>query len=163
MKNLRRIRGRDHRRDRRNNPKEEEVVPSMENIAVKSHRERPILPGSERELYDHVGWRRPGSKEDIGEVLEAGPAVGAWDGDRLVGFARALSDGRFAAYVEDVMVHEAYRRRSVGEEIVALLLEEIGAAAKVSLFCEPPVTSFYEANGFRRTSYLGVLYTIHSI
>ena len=52
------------------------------------------------------------------------------------------------------MVHEAYRRRGVGEQIVALLLEEIGAVAKVNLFCEPPVAWFYEANGFRRTSYV---------
>jgi GNAT superfamily N-acetyltransferase len=142
-------------------PKVEEVVPSMENIAVKSHRERAILPGSVRELYNHVGWRRPGSEVDIAEVLEAGPAVGAWDGDRLVGFARALSDGRFAAYVEDVMVHEAYRRRGVGEKIVVLLLEEIGTVAKVNLFCEPPVTRFYEANGFRSTSYVLMQYTAH--
>jgi hypothetical protein len=68
----------------------------MENVAVKSHRERPIPPGSVRQLYDHVGWRRPGSEEDIAKVLEAGPAVGAWDGERLVGFVRALPDGRFA-------------------------------------------------------------------
>jgi GNAT superfamily N-acetyltransferase len=78
-----------------------------------------------------------------------------------VGFARALSDGRFAAYVEDVMVHEAYRRRGVGEEIVVLLLEEIGTVAKVNLFCESPVTRFYEANGFRRTSYVLMQYTAH--
>ena len=132
---------------------QEEVVSSM-NIEVKSHRERPIPPASVRGLYDHVGWDRLATEEDLAEVLAAGPAVGAWDGDRLAGFARALSDGHLAAYVEDVMVHQAYRRRGVGERIVALLLEEIGAVAKVNLFCEPPVARFYEANGFRRTSYV---------
>jgi GNAT superfamily N-acetyltransferase len=147
--------------DENKNPKQGEAVPSMEDIEVKSHRERAIPPGSVRGLYDHVGWRRPGSEEDIAEVLAAGPTVGAWDEDRLVGFARALSDGRFAAYVEDVMVHEAYRRRGVGEKIVVLLLEEIGTVAKVNLFCEPPVTRFYEANGFRSTSYVLMQYTAH--
>ena len=132
---------------------EEEVVSSL-NIEVKSHRERPIPPVSVRGLYDHVGWDMPATEEDLAEVLAADPAVGAWDGDRLAGFARALSDGHLAAYVEDVMVHEAYRRRGVGEQIVALLLEEIGAVAKVNLFCEPPVAWFYEANGFRRSSYV---------
>jgi GNAT superfamily N-acetyltransferase len=121
----------------------------MENIAVKSHRERAILPGSVRELYNHVGWRRPGSEVDVSEVLEAGPAVGAWDGDRLVGFARALSDGHFAAYVEDVMVHEEYRGRGLGDRIMARLLREIGGAGQVSLFCAPMVTRFYEGHGFR--------------
>ena len=88
------------------------------NLEVKSHRERSIPARSVRELYEHVGWRRPGSEEDTAEVLNAGPAIGAWDGEPLVGFARALSGGHFAAYVEDVMVHELYRHRSVGDEIM---------------------------------------------
>jgi GNAT superfamily N-acetyltransferase len=126
----------------------------MEEIEVKTHRERPIPPRSVRELYEHVGWSRPGSEEDIAEVLEAGPAVGAWDGDRLVGFVRALSDGHLAAYVEDVMVHQDYRRDGVGGQIMARLLKEIGQVANLNLFCELPVVQFYEGNGFRPTSYV---------
>jgi GNAT superfamily N-acetyltransferase len=110
--------------DENKNPKQGEAVPSMEDIEVKSHRERAIPPGSVRGLYDHVGWRRPGSEEDIAEVLAAGPTVGAWDEDRLVGFARALSDGRFAAYVEDVMVHERWQGHGLGDKVMARLLEE---------------------------------------
>lgn len=121
----------------------------MQTIEVNTHHERPIRPRSVRELYDHVGWLRPGDEDDIAEVLEAGPAVGAWDGDRLVGFARALSDGRFSAYVEDVMVHEGYRGGGLGARIVARLLEEVGRVGQVSLFCEPDATRFYEGQGFR--------------
>lgn len=126
----------------------------MEVIQVETHRRRRIPPETLRSLYDHVGWYRPGNDEDVAAVLEAGPAVGAWRGEDLVGFARALSDGHFAAYVEDVMVHEDYRRSGVGERILSLLLAEIGDVANVSLFCEPPVVGFYEASGFRRTSYV---------
>ena len=54
---------------------EEEVVSSM-NIEVKSHRERPIPPASVRGLYDHVGWDRPATEEDLAEVLAAGPRSG---------------------------------------------------------------------------------------
>lgn len=121
----------------------------MQTIEVKTHRERRIRPRSVRQLYDHVGWRRPGEEADIAEILEAGPAVGAWDGDRLVGFARALSDGHFAAYVEDVMVHEEYRGSDLGTKILARLLEEVGGVGQVSLFCEPGATRFYEGHGFR--------------
>jgi hypothetical protein len=66
-------------------------------IEVKTHRERPIPSRSLRELYEHVGWSRLANEEELREVLEAGQAVGAWDGERLVGFARALSDGHLAA------------------------------------------------------------------
>jgi GNAT superfamily N-acetyltransferase len=123
-------------------------------IEIKTHRERRIPPRSVRELYEHVGWSRPANEEELREVLEAGPAVGAWDGQRLVGFVRALSDGHLAAYVEDVMVHQDYRRSGVGDLIMSRLLREIKRSANVSLFCERPVARFYERNGFRATSYV---------
>ena len=126
----------------------------MAEIEIKTHRERPIPPRSVRRLYEHVGWSRPANEEELREVLEAGPAVGAWDGERLVGFVRALSDGHLAAYVEDVMVHKDYRRSGVGERIMSRLLGEIRQSANVSLFCEQPVARFYERNGFRATSYV---------
>jgi ribosomal protein S18 acetylase RimI-like enzyme len=126
----------------------------MGEVELRSHRERPIPPKAVRELYEHVGWHRPGDEGDVAEVLERGPAVGAWEGDRLVGFVRALSDGRFAAYVEDVMVHEAYRRGGVDEKLMVRLMEEIGGVANVNLFCEQPVVGFYEGSGFDRTPYV---------
>jgi GNAT superfamily N-acetyltransferase len=126
----------------------------MGDIEIKTHRERPIPPRSVRELYEHVGWSRPGSEEDVAEILEAGTAVGAWDGDRLVSFVRALSDGHLAAYVEDVMVHQDYRRGGVGGRILSRLFEEIGQVANLNLFCEPPVVRFYERSGFRPTSHV---------
>ena len=105
-------------------------------------------------LYEHVGWSRAANEEELREVLEAGPAVGAWDGERLVGFVRTLSDGHLAAYVEDVMVHQDYRRGGVGDLIMSRLLREIKQSANVSLFCERPVARFYERHGFRATSYV---------
>ncbi len=126
----------------------------MAEIEIKTHRERSIPPKSVSELYEHVGWSRPLNEKELREVLEAGPAVGAWDGERLVGFVRALSDGHLAAYVEDVMVHKDYRRGGVGERIMSRLLEEIKQSANVSLFCERPVARFYERNSFRATSYV---------
>jgi GNAT superfamily N-acetyltransferase len=127
----------------------------VDSIKIKTHSEQSIPATAVRELYDHVGWSRPVSEKDLAEVLEAGVAVGAWDGERLVGFVRALSDGYLAAYVEDVMVHEDYRSSGVGEKIMSRLVEEIGdVVANVSLFCEPPVARFYERSGFRRTSFV---------
>jgi GNAT superfamily N-acetyltransferase len=123
-------------------------------IEIKTHRERPIPPRSLRELREHVGWSRLADEEELREVLEAGPAVGAWDGQRLVGFVRALSDGHLAAYVEDVMVRQDYRRGGVGERLMVRLLTEIKHSANVSLYCRRPVARFYERNGFRATSYV---------
>ena len=48
--------------------------------------------------------------------------VSAWDGDRLVGFARAISDGATNAYINTVAVLPEYQRRGVGQEMMARLL-----------------------------------------
>jgi ribosomal protein S18 acetylase RimI-like enzyme len=48
--------------------------------------------------------------------------VSAWHGDRLVGFARAISDGVSDAYICDVAVLEDYRLRGIGRELLMRLI-----------------------------------------
>jgi ribosomal protein S18 acetylase RimI-like enzyme len=55
-------------------------------------------------------------------VLGFGPAVGAWAGDRLVGFVRAVTDGAFRAYVEDVIVAPDARGAGIGRSLIDHLL-----------------------------------------
>ena len=122
-------------------------------MEIKTHHERPIPSSAVRDLYYHVGRIEPAAEEDISNALRCGPAVGAWDGDRLVGFARALSDGHFNAYVEDVMVHEEFRCQGVGKRVVSLLLEHLDNIETVNLYCRAEVAPFYESIGCKRTSY----------
>jgi ribosomal protein S18 acetylase RimI-like enzyme len=49
--------------------------------------------------------------------------VAAFDGEALVGFARAISDGAFNAYVSTVAVAPAYQRQGIGRELVKRLIE----------------------------------------
>src|SRR5215218_8391987 len=116
-------------------------------MEVRTHRQRPIPASAVRDLYYHVGRKEPAREQDTRVALKSGPAVGAWDGDRLVGFARALSDGHFNAYVEDVMVHEEYRCQGVGKRVVSLLLEQLDNIETVNLYCRAEVVPFYESSG----------------
>ena len=43
---------------------------------------------------------------------------GAWDGNRLVGALRVLSDGYEWSVVTDIIVDPAYRRRGIGRELM---------------------------------------------
>lgn len=45
----------------------------------------------------------------------------AWDGDRLVGMGRLLSDGVANAYLLDVWTRSSHRRRGIGSELVRSL------------------------------------------
>jgi GNAT superfamily N-acetyltransferase len=51
-------------------------------------------------------------------VREATRVVGLYQGDELVGFARAVSDGVAFAYLADVVVHEDHRGGGLGVELV---------------------------------------------
>jgi GNAT superfamily N-acetyltransferase len=118
-------------------------------IQLAMHRDRPVPPAALHALYAHVGRDRPATEADLTAVLAAGPAVAAWDGDELVGFVRALSDGHLVAYVEDVIVHARCRNQGVGSALVARLLAELAAVAVVNLVCAPGTVPFYEHLGYR--------------
>ncbi len=55
--------------------------------------------------------------------------IGAWDGTRLVGVLRMLSDGYLFTFVPEVLVDPAYRGRGIGRELMnrALALAPGGA------------------------------------
>lgn len=72
----------------------------------------------------------------------------AWHEDRIVGKARALSDGVCNAYVVDVWTHSDYRRRGVASRLMRLLQERL-EGQHVYLFTDD-AEAFYESLGFRR-------------
>ena len=49
----------------------------------------------------------------------------AWDGDRVVGMARLLSDGVSNAYLVDVWTASAYRRQGIASQMVRALLDQV--------------------------------------
>jgi ribosomal protein S18 acetylase RimI-like enzyme len=71
----------------------------------------------------------------------------AWDGARLVGFARAISDGVSNAYVSSVMVAPELRRRGVGRELIRRLVGD-RRGVKFVLHTRKESAAFYAAIGF---------------
>jgi ribosomal protein S18 acetylase RimI-like enzyme len=118
---------------------------------IHPHATRAISSSGVRALYDEAGWWPERCPEDIDAVLALGPAFGAWSGDELVGFVRAVSDGRFRAYVEDVVVAAAHRKRGVGFRLMEAMLRELSNIDVVSLFCEDSLVDLYGRSGFRVT------------
>ncbi len=50
------------------------------------------------------------------------PVVSAWDNDRLIGFARAVSDGVYRATIFDVVVDCDYQQLGLGRRLVETVL-----------------------------------------
>jgi ribosomal protein S18 acetylase RimI-like enzyme len=55
-------------------------------------------------------------------VAHSQPVVSAWQGDRLVGFARATSDGVYRATIWDVIVHPDFQGSGIGRKLVETVL-----------------------------------------
>ncbi|MFD1738863.1 GNAT family N-acetyltransferase [Bacillus salitolerans] len=100
-------------------------------------------------LYNDVGWWEERQEQDIEDMLNKVQSVGAWQDDTLIGFARAVTDGKFRAYIEDVVIHSSYRKEGIGEKLVSKLLDELSHIDIISLFCEEYLIPFYEINSFK--------------
>lgn len=74
--------------------------------------------------------------------------------NRLVGFARVMSDGVFAALISDVCIHPDCQRQGLGKKLVAQLLRHTKhqGPASFAVFPRPSERMFWWGNGFRVTS-----------
>ena len=71
----------------------------------------------------------------------------AWDADRVIGKARALSDGVCNAYVVDVWTHSNYRRRGIASRLMGLLEAQLDGQ-HIYLFTDD-AEPFYYSLGYR--------------
>ena len=100
-----------------------------------------------------LGERRPvDDRERMGLMLRgANLVVSAWDGPRLVGLARSLSDFCYATYLSDLAVDVEYQRRGIGRELMRLT-QQAGGKATTFLFAAPKAVDYYPHVGFTRGS-----------
>lgn len=95
-----------------------------------------------------AGWSAPPTPAEHLEIFARSThLVLALSGTDVVGFATALSDGMFAAYIPLLEVLPAYRGRGVGSELIRRLLAEVGPLYMVDVMCDPDVVPFYEQLG----------------
>jgi len=77
-----------------------------------------------RFLADESYWAHGRPRETVERLVRtADRVVGLYEGDRQIGFARAVSDGVAFAYLADVYVLSDYRGRGLGVELVREMVE----------------------------------------
>ncbi|BAU14366.1 N-acetylglutamate synthase family acetyltransferase [Leptolyngbya sp. NIES-3755] len=68
-------------------------------------------------------WAGDRKTEDLAIAIKhSDPVISAWDGDRLIGFARATSDGVYRATIWDVVVHPDFQGAGLGRKLVQTVL-----------------------------------------
>jgi GNAT superfamily N-acetyltransferase len=91
-------------------------------------------------------WPRAYDLAAAAAALSRTTNIGAWDGERLVGAVRILTDGYFFATVPEILVDPEYRRRGIGRE---LMFRALATAPRGRLFfgAQPQSVGFFEKLG----------------
>ncbi len=103
-------------------------------------------------LDGHSFWATGRRRSQLARMLSGSQVVvSAWQGNQLVGFGRATSDGVFRAVLWDVVVAADHQGRGLGRRIVEELLASppVAAAERVYLMTTTG-EGFYERLGFSR-------------
>ena len=103
-------------------------------------------------LYRAAGWFGPSdpAPELDGMIANSFAVSAAFDAaGRLVGMARALSDGVSDAYILDVVVAPAHRSQGIGRTLVKRLADHLASFGIDWIVCigVPGTESFYRAAG----------------
>lgn len=91
-------------------------------------------------------WPREYDLAAAAAALARTTNIGAWEGKRLIGAVRVLTDGYFFATVPEILVDPDYQRRGIGRE---LMLRALAAAPRGMLFfgAQPQSVGFFEKLG----------------
>jgi N-acetylglutamate synthase-like GNAT family acetyltransferase len=84
--------------------------------------------------------------------------VSAWDGDKLVGIGRALTDFGYCCYLSDLAVIKEYQHHGIGHEIVTEIQKQIGEECMLLLLSSTESMEYYPKIGFELA---GNAYIIH--
>lgn len=97
-----------------------------------------------------LGERRPVERPDIfkGMLANASLAITAWDGARLVGIARTLTDFTYVAYLADLAVDADYQRQGIGRQLIAATRERLAPECMIVLLAAPKANDYYGKLGF---------------
>jgi len=104
-------------------------------------------------LLEAQWWCKGRSEAQVRRMLAACDAVAAVvdrTTGRLIGFARALSDGLFRAHIYDVAIAEGHRGRGLGRKVMEAILAHpaVVGTEVVHLDCVADVAPFYARLGF---------------
>ncbi|WP_456275240.1 GNAT family N-acetyltransferase [Bacillus sp. AK128] len=104
------------------------------------------------DLFKQSGLNRP--YEDLTRLEKmidnADLLITAWDQNKLVGVARALTDFCYSCYLSDLAVHKEYQHQGIGRKLVELVKKDISEEATLLLLASSIAMEYYPHIGFSK-------------
>lgn len=117
---------------------------------ISYHLNTPLPAAAVAAVFDASGIRRP--THDLPRIermfANADLVLSAWDGERLVGVCRALTDFSYCCYLSDLAVDRAYQHQGIGRELVERVRAAIGEEVALILLSAPEAMEYYPRLGF---------------
>ena len=87
--------------------------------------------------------------EETQNALSKTTNITAYDGNRLVGCLRILSDGYFFGTITELLVLPDYQKKGIGSRLLQLAKEN--TPTMLYFGAQPGMEAFYEKNGCQRS------------
>ena len=128
--------------------------------AVTFSEPRELDPAKLTHLFNQAPWAKGRTEADAKQMLaNTDLSVCVWDGERLVGFGRVLTDYVYRASIWDIIVDKTYQGQGIGAELVRRILNH-PRLKKVQLFWLCTRTPrFYEKLGFSSKEQTGMVWS----
>jgi predicted N-acetyltransferase YhbS len=121
-------------------------------MIIRYRDDAPLTVAAAIELYNRstLGERRPVKRPDIfaGMLANANLTVTAWDGGRLVGISRSLTDFTYVAYLADLAVDVDYQNSGIGRALIAETRARLKPECMIVLLAAPQANDYYAKVGF---------------
>ncbi len=99
-----------------------------------------------------VGWKHPIRGDEMYKILNNSYYfVLARDGDKVVGFVNALSDGVKFAFIPMLEVLPPYQSNGIGTKLLNILFDQLSDIQNIDLTCDECLQQYYSKFGMLKS------------
>lgn len=130
----------------------ETAIPQKPMSPIEYRHNIPLDPVEVIRVFDASGITRPTSDLPRIARMFSAPSlvISAWEGERLVGVSRSLTDFSYCCYLSDLAVDKSPQGQGIGRELIRRTQAVIGDEVSLVLLSAPGAMSYYPTVGFQR-------------
>ncbi|MDZ4711987.1 MAG: GNAT family N-acetyltransferase [bacterium] len=112
-----------------------------------------VTPEQVAEVFTRSGIDRP--VNDLPRIKKmianANLTITAWQGEQLIGIARALTDFCYCCYLSDLAIDKKFQKKGIGKELIKRIKKEVSKDSMLLLLSAQNAMDYYPKVKFERT------------